>query len=125
MSLCFTVPGPPVGKQRPRTVRGRNGGVHTYTPGKTLAYEQHVKVVALAAGARRAALAPPYCIELAIWWPDRRRRDADNVLKSVMDALNGVVWADDCLVTRTVTEVMGVDRENARLEIQIESRGNQ
>jgi len=125
MSLCFTVPGPPVGKQRPRTVRGRNGGVHTYTPGKTLAYERLVALEAVAAGARRQALEAPYAIELLIWWPDRRRRDADNVLKSIMDALNGVVWADDCLVTRTVTEVMGVDKKNARVEIEIESRGNQ
>ena len=42
------------------------------------------------------------------------------MLKSVGDALNGVVWDDDCQITRTVTEVMGVDKLDPRVEITIE-----
>ena len=29
------------------------------------------------------------------YFPNRRRADADNVLKSVQDALNGKAWPDD------------------------------
>ncbi len=119
-ALSFTVSGAPVGKQRPRVVRGRNGGIRTYTPRKTVTYERLVAAEALAAGARRGKLLPPYSLEVCIWWPDHRRRDADNVLKAVGDALNGVVWEDDCQVTRTVTQVMGVTKDSPRIEVKIE-----
>ena len=121
--LTFEVSGTPVGKQRPRVVRGRNGGVHTYTPKNTVAYERLIAVEAIAAGARRGKLPPPYALEVLIWWPDRRRRDADNVLKAVGDALNGVVWEDDSQVTRTVTEVMGIDKDAPRICVTVEGRG--
>jgi Holliday junction resolvase RusA-like endonuclease len=95
--LIFTVEGKPQGKQRPR--RGRNG--RFYTPKETKAYERAVarSFVAAAGGIR-----PHYCgpveLEVVCYFSDRRRRDLDNVLKAVADALNGVAYGDDSQIVR-------------------------
>jgi crossover junction endodeoxyribonuclease RusA len=34
-------------------------------------------------------------IRIEVYPPDRRRRDIDNVLKALLDSLNGVVYHDD------------------------------
>lgn len=43
---------------------------------------------------RQKPLEGSVAIELTIFYPDRRRRDFDN-LKAVYDALTGIVWKDD------------------------------
>ncbi len=39
-SINFIIPGSPVGKARPKVVRLKNGFSHTYTPDKTVSYEE-------------------------------------------------------------------------------------
>ena len=46
MTVCFTVPGKPQGKGRPRFTRSG----HTYTPDRTAAYEERVKLAYRQAG---------------------------------------------------------------------------
>lgn len=115
MNLSFVVEGDPVPKARPRIVRiGK--GVRAYTPSKTVNYEQLVglramqamraagKVVTLAGVAVTLAVAvvPPAS------WGKRKtaqaiageilptaKPDIDNVAKSVLDGLNGIVYQDD------------------------------
>jgi crossover junction endodeoxyribonuclease RusA len=43
----------------------------------------------------RTPLEGAVSVTLRLWFPDRRRRDLDNVAKSVLDGLNGVAYADD------------------------------
>lgn len=44
--------------------------------------------------------------------------DVDNALKPVLDAANGILWHDDCQVTRVVAEeIVGAQGEPDRLEI--------
>ena len=96
--LAFTVPGRPQGKQRPRL--GRGGRV--YTPAATRRYESAVRSACLVA-MMQAGLAKRYAGDCGLlvrcYFPDGRRRDGDNVLKSVQDALNGLLWIDDSHVT--------------------------
>ena len=111
----FSIPGAPVAKARPRFSR-RGGFVMTYRPSKEVAAEarlrafvqeqmrnQHLEM--LPAGAPLVVscefdFAPPKS------WGKRRKLgclgqphiskpDLDNLIKFVLDALNGVVWADD------------------------------
>lgn len=57
-------------------------------------------------------------LKLAFWWPDKRKHDIDN-LKTLLDSLTGIVWEDDSqIVELHVTK--GVDRENPRLEMEVE-----
>lgn len=37
-------------------------------------------------------------VQIAATAPDRRKRDLDNILKAVLDAMTGLVWADDAQV---------------------------
>ena len=127
----FVIPGPPQGKGRPRACRAA-GSVLMYTPAKTVAYEHQVSRAAMIAMARRDLITGPVLIELQILhglprsMPKKRKLlalagdirpirkpDADNVLKIICDACNGVVWRDDAQVTdgifrRRYAEVPGV-----------------
>ena len=111
--IRFTVPGVPVPKERPR--RAPSG--HWYTPKATRQYEHKVATHALQARRGRRSRGP-YEVTIRLYFPDRRRRDADNVTKAIADALNGIVWSDDSEITRLVVE-KDVDAENPRAVVEI------
>jgi Holliday junction resolvase RusA-like endonuclease len=123
--ITVIIRGPAVAKGRPRFTR--NG--FAFTPAKTRKYEAHGRLAAQLAMSDRPPLASPVCltalVELPIpaSWSKRRnaaavvgsicptsRPDIDNYLKSAMDAINGIVVADDSLVVKvTVEKKFGVD----------------
>ncbi|GMA59713.1 RusA family crossover junction endodeoxyribonuclease [Alicyclobacillus fastidiosus] len=75
--------------------------------------------------ARRQQMVPNGTkVALKVWyfWGDRRRHDQDNPLKLLQDALTGVVWEDDRWVLPQVMD-FDVDKQNPRLEIEIEVLG--
>ena len=112
----FTVPGEPQGKGRPRI--GRVGAnARMFTPQKTVAYEGLIAVAAQQAMAGRPLIDGPVMLEVAMYHPIRPswskkkqaaalanealptlKCDADNCLKAICDALNGVAWKDDVQV---------------------------
>lgn len=117
MSVLVIVEGEPVGKGRPRasTIGGR---ARLYTPSKTKNYEQRVKDEALKAMGGMPYFETPCLVELSIIcavpasYPRKKREqalagellptkkpDADNVIKAIFDAFNGVVWRDDVQAT--------------------------
>lgn len=114
MSFDFTVPGPPVPKGRPR--RGRGG--HFYTPKATRDYEKTVAWAARAAGIRGPSTGS-VSVTVHLWFPDRRRRDVDNVVKSILDGLNRIAYADDAQVAE-LHVTRGIDGRQPRAEIEIE-----
>lgn len=100
-SWSVTIPGPPIGKGRPRaTVRG--GQVRTYTPKRTQQWEARASVVLRDAWAPRAPLDGPIEVQILALFPRPGRMvwkrkpmprapfvsspDADNVVKAVLDA---------------------------------------
>ena len=116
-TASFVVPGPPQPKQRPRL--GRQGCV--YTPKATRAYEDCRSLCARQAGLRTPSVTP-VCLAIALYFPDRRRRDLDNAAKAVMDALNGVGYRDDSQV-QTLHVTRAIDAANRRVEIAISPTG--
>lgn len=111
MSQTFTIPGAPVPKERARiTRRGR------FTPPRTVAYERKVKLCALAARIQR--IAGDVALMLVMYFPDKRRRDFDNISKSICDGLNGVAWEDDSQV-KEWHGTINVDRANPRVEVWV------
>ena len=130
--VIFSVDGIPHGKGRPRFRRTGNF-VSTYTDAKTKTYEALVKESAKKAMGSTDPLETPvafYChIRLPVpksypkkrveaclscsEWPTKKS-DIDNYCKSIMDALNGVVYLDDSQVvyllsTKKYSTVAGVD----------------
>ena len=119
--LAFIVPGKPQGKQRPRL--GRNGCV--YTPKATTKYEAEVRKCCLIEMSRRRVRkghAGDVRVEVRCFFPDARRRDGDNVLKAVQDALNDFLWVDDCQVS-CATVRTAIDRTCPRTEVMVELAG--
>ena len=114
MEVVFEVPGEPRGKGRPRF--SKTG--HTYTDSETRAYEN--KIVAYyrkQLGAFRWPDSALISVEITAHYPipksatkaataamregtilPSRKPDIDNVLKVVLDALNGVAYKDDSQV---------------------------
>ncbi len=120
MRLSFVVPGPPVPKARAR--RGKGG--RWYTPDETRLYERHVGAcarvaLALARLASRWPMDAEYRLTARMYFADRRRRDADNVVKSLADGCIGVLWADDHRVG-IAADPWQIDRDNPRVEMVVE-----
>lgn len=110
----FTIPGEPTGKQRPRFARS-GSYVRTYTPDKTVAYEELVRLefkrqcrgvffpkgtelglkitavfaIPKSAGKRRTAMMLDGQIKPI------KKPDADNIIKIIADSLNGAAYYDD------------------------------
>ena len=101
-------------KARPR----RNARGVWYTPNRTRRYEEKVAWCARSTGLS-APLTGEVKLEIHLWLPDRRRRDIDNIAKSIADGLNGIAWDDDHQVTQLVVSRAGVDRANPRAEIRL------
>ena len=120
-AIYFVVYGEPKGKGRPRA-SSRGGFVRMYTPATTLAYEAEIARIAEMARGDWPVLQTPMALRVTAYhgipvsWSKRKKLDAlaghivpgkpdlDNVAKAVLDALNGVIYADDKQVIRLVAE---------------------
>ena len=61
-------------------------------------------------------------VSMAIYPPDKRKRDITNLLKVIEDALTRAgVWADDSLVTELHVSKKELDKSCPRIEIEIET----
>lgn len=122
--FSFSVEGEPVAKRRPRfTVRTkRNGGqyVHTYTDEITAAGELAVLRTFQSAYPGHVALAGRISVMLAFYEGPRqveKRQDLDNLIKLVLDALNGVAWVDDRQIVYLTAHV---ERDEPTRTIEVE-----
>ena len=130
--VTFKVDADPVGKQRARYAK-RGNHVMAYTPDKTRNYETLIKEAAIEAMGSSEPLETPVTLYLYIRAPipkslskkrieaclnglekPIKKPDASNVLKSVEDAMNGVVYKDDSQivnihVSKVYSSVSGVD----------------
>jgi Holliday junction resolvase RusA-like endonuclease len=130
--VTFKVDADPVGKQRARYVK-RGNFVSTYTPEKTRTYEALLKEAAIEAMGASEPLETPVSLYLYIRVPipksctkkrlediangsekPTKKPDSSNILKSVEDAMNGVVYKDDCQIinhhiTKVYSSLSGVD----------------
>ena len=133
----FTVPGKPVGKQRPRFSRTYTG-VRTYTPRKTQEYEDLVRISYRQVSKQKLEGAISATI-YGYFEPPRsiskkqreqmlngnisyiKKIDSDNLAKSILDALNGVAYDDDSQVCLLIVQKLYA--ETARVEVVLEEIG--
>jgi len=130
--VTFKVDGTPVPKGRARYAR-RGNFISTYTPEKTRTYETLIKDAAIEAMGSSEPLETPVSLYLYIRVPipksctkkrleaisdgsekPTKKPDASNILKSVEDGMNGVVYHDDSQiinihVTKVYSSLPGVD----------------
>lgn len=110
----LTIDGVPVAKGRPRL--GRYG---TYTPKKTQEYEEYVKMCWVAKYGSIQPAEQPLEMNIVFYMPipksyskkqraeilngrlkPTKKPDIDNLIKSVLDALNGLAYADDSQIIK-------------------------
>lgn len=121
MTFYFVIPGEPQGKARPRFSR-RNG--QSYTPDKTVAYEELVRqrFLQTANGERftdDAEISAHIFANYAVPKSTSRRKkaamlndeirptkkpDTDNIAKIILDAINGIAYKDDAQVVHLQVE---------------------
>lgn len=125
MTVEFVVPGKAMGKQRPRFAR-RGKFVSTYTPKKTLDYQNTVvkefnkvargrKLVGSIKAEICAIYEPPKSINkrkrqelLSGKIPYTKKPDVDNLAKSILDGLNEIAYDDDSSIDEAhVTKMYG------------------
>lgn len=108
MTYELTIPGPPITKGRPRVSR-----YGTYTPKKTADFESYVQYCWAAVYGGLNPTDKPLRAELVFYMPipksvskkaraameqgqaHIKKPDLDNMAKAVLDALNGLAYADD------------------------------
>ena len=125
-SRCFFVPGQPQGKGRAR-VSMRGGFARAYTPEKTVAYENLIRVMytekhggkPMMDGPLRMSVAARYTIPRSASGVKSRKMiegeilpttkpDIDNLIKCICDAGNKVIFKDDTqIVELTATKAYG------------------
>lgn len=115
----FTTPGEPVSKARARFT-GYGGKSRAFTPEKTKTAEQLVAwKFREAVKGHQADDQFTYGIRAMFYAGTRQRRDVDNMLKLVLDGLNGVAWADDVQVSEVHGCKVFVTPAEARTEILV------
>lgn len=62
-------------------------------------------------------------VRVRFWEPDHRVRDTSNLLKCLLDGLQGVAYTEDRQVCKGTWEDMGVDPDNPRAEVVVVSDG--
>lgn len=123
--------GQPIGKGRPRFSR-KSGTV--YTPEKTARYEERLAWAAQSVMRGRALLEGAltatvrFYVEIPASWSQKKQREAltgqlfpikkpdiDNSIKLVFDALNKVVYHDDCQIISVVSVKRYSDRPRTEI----------
>lgn len=104
------------------------GAIHTYTPERTLEYENLLKgeAQAMMMKTRRKPFDIPLEADLvftlagdeSLWPTSGLDGDGDNLQKAVLDALNTVVFTDDRLIVRKKVEKVCGDRPSVSVVIR-------
>lgn len=129
------MPGTPKGKGRPRFVKATG---HVYTPQGTKDYEQLIAVTYKNAYPGETPMDGPVHLTVLAQFaqpkgtskartnhqagmPYTKKSDLDNIVKVVLDALNGLAFADDKQVTRiTAHKRYCKNGETARVVVGLE-----
>ena len=139
MEVIFEVPGQPKGKERPRWTMVSNTSI-VYTPRNTRGYEDMIKTYykinnfkafkkddALEVSAIAYYQIPKKTkksnklLMIKVEMLPTKKPDIDNIMKVVLDALNGIAYHDDSQVCKV--NFMKMYSEDPRLKILIRNVG--
>jgi len=136
--IYFVIDGPVCPKGRPRFTRGGRA----YTPKRTHDYETKVKDAYLREYPSGMAfkdeplemvlnvyMAVPKSFSkkkrdhmICFEYPTLHKGDADNFLKSIADACNGVVYTDDCQIVSAIVNKIWSETDKAEVTIREKKR---
>lgn len=109
-AVLFTVDGEPIVKGRPRFTKTG----HAYTPKATKDAEARV-----AEAYNGEMFTGNIGVELHFFQGSRARKDIDNMVKLVLDGLNGVAWPDDVAVSVCLARRVYTVKNKARTVVRV------
>jgi crossover junction endodeoxyribonuclease RusA len=120
--LEFTIKGPPIPKDRPRFVSGR-----VVSTARLRRYEKHVGMIAEVSTMKnpgfRQIIEQPNQLFVDLWIYNLRSfksaPDPDNIIKSVLDGMEGIIYENDRQVLPRV-QAVEYECEQPRVELRIE-----
>ena len=119
----WSVPGEPVSKSRARFTK-RGSKTVAYTPQKTKEGEERVAWAYRAAGGRlNPDTETAYAVHATFFNGTMQRRDVDNMLKLILDGLNGIAYPDDTQVLEVWGRKSKVSKTEARTDVKLYSIG--
>lgn len=131
-TVTFTIVGKPCGKGRPKFSR-QGDYVRTYTPEKTVEYENLVRLAWVQSGGEKlqgVISATIYCyfpIPKSVSKKKRtaldgtaytKKPDCDNIAKIILDALNGIAYDDDSQVASLRVKKL-YDAEETKVVVEL------
>lgn len=135
--MLFIVEGKPQGKGRARTVRNKyTGKVHSFTPERTANYEELIRWSYKASGGE-FHFDKALIVDILAFYPIPKgfnkakkksatdgilrptaKPDCDNIIKVVLDALNGVAYYDDKQVVRVCCDKYYSETGHLKIEVK-------
>lgn len=137
----LTILGEPFGKQRPRVITRGKGASRAFTPQKTVNYENYIKLlyrqkyknfkfedkvplyVQITAFYKIPPSKPKYIKGLMFKGEmlPTKKPDVDNIIKIILDSLNGLAYKDDAQIVACTCQKLYVNDDNEpRVEVKIE-----
>jgi Holliday junction resolvase RusA-like endonuclease len=112
----FTAPGQPIPKGRPKHMR--NG--HTYTPERTVNGEANMGIAFRQGIVGYGPPRPGFFKLSCIFYVKRDDADIDNLIKLVMDGLQGIAWINDKQIKALGECEIRIDRAQPRTIVTFE-----
>lgn len=109
------IPHNPIPKARARVTRRG----HAYTPQRTRDWEATVAMHARQVWGQREPLRGRLRVRIEFYRKTRRVCDLDNLIKAILDGLEGVVFANDRQIDRFTDTGRAVDRDEPRVEVWV------
>ena len=104
-------------KSRPRSTHNRNGKLTVYTPPRTCEFEEKLGWLVKAAYKDRPT-SQKLKIELTLHFRKSMRGDIDNYTKSILDAMNKIVYDDDRQIRhKTVSVVDNCGHDGVHIQV--------
>ena len=121
IEVRFVFPGEPLAKERPRFNR-KTGSV--YTPTATRNAEKAIGAAYLALEDAKK-FETPVTVECVFYCFKQSKRDVDNMVKLVLDGLNGIAYSDDYVVWNISGRRVQVETEaQARTYIAVKTNNS-
>lgn len=124
MEIIFNIK--PISKARPRVAR--NG--HVYTPSKTRQYEEFIGIEYKRQGGKKFIKETPIKADIEFYFKGIKRKqgkpkmtkpDIDNLVKAILDGLNGIAYYDDLQVTSINASKYWADKDYIKLKLEAEN----
>lgn len=112
----------PLPKERARVAQGR-----AYTPSRTSAYEQEIgyRCLAYMQAHDLYTIVDLVAVKLVFRRKSKVHVDLDNLIKAVLDGLNGIAYQDDHQVREIYAKMTVGHNNDYGLDIEIRSLGNE